>query len=136
MAKCVVCKKWYDGYEWTITKTGKKWLYSIRDGKWHDCPLSKKTFDYGQKRIEYTKNDYQFCNLCGRMVIKNEFLNKYPNINQITMEQHQKMFHPNGEILDDVDFMCLTEQQKQTYRSKVNKPKRTIPYDITSLIIE
>jgi hypothetical protein len=135
LARCPVCKVEQIGYEWTTTKTGKKWLKNAQ-GKWHDCPKSVKryesrpTYSKHEEFVKLTASDFEFCELCSGFLHKEEVLKKHPKINGITLTEHLKLFHPNNEILDDIDFMVLTDEEKERVRKKWNWKKREKKYQL------
>lgn len=108
MAKCVVCKEFIVGFEWTPTKSGKKWL-ADKNGNWHDCPKSQSKFV--RKSLfstPLTAKDHEYCDMCDRWLITKECNERRPEIHYISREDHNEKFHPNGEILDDIDFIVPT----------------------------
>jgi len=135
LARCPVCKVEQIGYEWSATKTGKKWLKNAQD-KWHDCPKSTKTYEskptYSkyESYIKLTDKDFDFCELCAGFLHKQEVLKKYPTLHGYTLTEHLKMFHPNNEILDYIDFMVITDKEKEEVRKKWNWEKREKKYQL------
>ena len=129
MARCPICKTEQHGYNWTATPKGKKWLKNA-EGKWHDCP--KTTSKYQSKPTSSTTrlvfNDYEFCELCGILVYKKETLEKHKQLGGTDLTKHLNMFHPNNEILDDIDFMVVTDEEKETVRSIWKMPKTDKKY--------
>lgn len=122
--------------------SGKKWLASST-GKWHDCPASQSKFSNTKyiKRIPLTDKDYEFCHLCGCWLLILESHEKYPNIHYTSAEEHIKIFHPNGEILDNIDSMLpnlreingmmeTLEEARNRIRILWNQPKRITPYKL------
>lgn len=117
------------------TKTGKKWLQDS-NGKWHDCPKStnkytgkqSKGFEKWVKRIPLTDKDHLFCDMCDRFLLSPETHEKYPLYTFVSTEDHNDMFHPNGEILDNIDFIVISDEEKEKLRIKRNQPKRTVKY--------
>jgi hypothetical protein len=133
MAKCPICKEMIIGYEWTKTKSGKKWLANS-DGKWHDCPKSTSKFSKtSDKWITLKAIDHEFCNMCDSWLITFNAKKKYPQLHYISMEDHIKTFHPNDEILDEIDMKPISEEQKEKFRISWNKPKRTTIYVLNNL---
>lgn len=106
MAFCPICKKEQIGFEWTKTKNNKNWLRKP-NGEWHSCG-TKKPKGY----VKLTKDDFDKCLLCDRFILSEETHKKHPQIYYISMEDHLRLWHPNGEELDDVDFMVLTDDEK------------------------
>lgn len=129
LARCPICKSEQVGYNWTATKNGKKWLKNAK-GQWHDCPKStrkyepRSTFSKYEKYIKLTSNDFDFCEFCDGFMYKKEILEKYPDIHGKTLTEHIEMFHPNGEILDEIDYMVLSDDQKEKKRKEWKKPKQ------------
>jgi len=130
LAKCPVCKQWLTGFNWTTTKNNKKWLKNS-SGEWHDCPKNKGKYESNVKWIKLSKNDYEFCELCGRYGLKESTHLKYPKLSYISKKDHLNLHHPNHEILDDIDFMMFTDEEKERKRKEWGWSKRTTPYHIT-----
>lgn len=130
MAKCPVCKEYLTGFEWTKTKTGKNWLADT-SGNWHDCPENVGKYQKKTKFIILKSKDYRFCDLCGRWFLTEEANKKYPETNYIDFGWHIKTFHPNGEILDEYDFMIDGNEN----RKLCGKVKRTKPYKLKGKIV-
>jgi hypothetical protein len=124
LARCPICKTEQYGYNWTATPKGKKWLKNS-EGRWHDCP--KTTSKYQSKPTSSTTrlvfNDYEFCELCGILVYKKETLEKHKQLGGMDLTEHLKTVHPNNEILDDVDFMVISDEDKEEFRIRCNLPK-------------
>lgn len=138
MAKCPICKLEQYGYNWVTTKNNKKWLQNS-NGQWHDCPASTSKFKSNEtfvKRIPLIDKDLMFCYLCDRFILTPEAHIKYPTLFYISMEEHLKTIHPNKEILDDIDFKAVSEEEKDKIRIKWNQPKRTTPYSINKKLVK
>ena len=129
MARCPICKIEQHGYNWVTTPKGKKWLRN-KDDKWHDCP--KTTSKYQSKPTSSTTrlvfNDYEFCELCGVLVYKKETLEKHKQLSGTDLTEHLKIFHPNNEILDDIDFMVISDEDKEKVRVDWDMPKTDKKY--------
>ena len=129
LARCPVCKTEQYGYDWTATPKGKKWLKN-KDGKWHDCP--KTTSKYQSKTTSSITrlvfNDYEFCELCGIHVYKKETLEKHKQLGGMNLTEHLKVFHPNNEVLDNIDFMVVTAEEKEKVRTVWKMPKTNKKY--------
>lgn len=130
------------GYEWTKTKTGKKWLFSKKEGRWHDCPLTSKNKNKSEDNLsllgKFNKDDYDFCDLCSGFYFKESVFINYPQLVGIhqTIQEHKNMWHPNGEILDFIDFMVITEKEKEKKRLEWDVPKRTKPYNKLGIFVK
>lgn len=127
LARCPICKTEQYGYNWTVTPKGKKWLKN-KDGKWHDCPANKRTKPQTSSYLKLVFNDYKFCELCGIHVYKKETLEKHKQLSGLSLTEHLKVFHPNNEILDDIDFMVLSDEEKQKVRTVWKMPKTNKKY--------
>jgi len=140
LAKCVVCKKEQLGYEWTQTKNGKKWLFNKQLGRWHDCPKSTKSSEFMTKsglNGKFTRDDYDFCEFCGKFMYKQSILEQYPSLSaHQNIQDHKAKWHPNGEIFDDVDFMALTEEDKEKKRIEWGRKKRESVYKMVGIFLE
>jgi len=134
MSKCPICKNNLNGFNWVKTKNGKNWLQN-NEGQWHDCPKSTGKYESKQKWINITSDDLEFCELCGRFYYKIETFEKYPQLEKQTLEEHVKLWHPNGELLDDIDFMVLDNKQKDKIRYKWIQPKRKKKYVLIGKIL-
>lgn len=137
LARCPICKTEQYGYNWTATPKGKKWLKN-KDGKWHNCP--KTTSKYQSKPsfgsiVKLTFSDYEFCELCGIHVYKKETLEKHSQLGGLNLTQHLKMFHPNNEILDDIDFMVISNEEKNKKRIEWKMPKIDKKYILKNKLI-
>lgn len=129
MARCPICKTEQIGFNWTTTKSGKKWLQNA-SGEWHDCPMNKSKFGTTKERTPILKHtDYDFCHDCGRFIPKQETIDKY-KLGGDNLERHVKTFHPNGEILDDIDYMAITDLEKEKVREAWNMPKIEKRYNL------
>jgi hypothetical protein len=104
----------------------------------HNCPNFSGKKDYTSKK-QWSKplepNDLEFCDMCDRWMVTEETHNRRPELHYISKEDHIKMFHPNGEILDDIDFMSpavsdgeTSEDAKNRIRKEWNQPKPTTKY--------
>lgn len=96
----------------------------------HNCPK----FGNGKKqnKVKWSppleSGDLELCDMCGRWLITKKAHDKRPELHYVDMIEHIETFHPNGEILDDIDFMAITSEQKETFRLKTNTPKITTKY--------
>lgn len=126
MAKCKYCdaplkwKKPYTAGDRPVELSGKE----------HDCPKFKGKGGYAknEKWIVLKADDYEFCNMCARFCYKESTFEKYPMIKYVSLEEHIKLYHPNDEILDDIDFMVASDEEKERIRVKWGVPKRTKKY--------
>ena len=130
LARCPICKTEQYGYNWTATPKGKKWLKNS-EGKWHDCP--KTTSKYQSKSsfvttVKLVYNDYELCELCGIHVYKKETLEKHKQLGGTDLTEHLKIFHPNNEILDEIDFMVISDESKEKFRVNWGMPKTDKKY--------
>tara|TARA_R110001599_G_scaffold11343_1_gene54151 strand:+ start:203 stop:628 length:426 start_codon:yes stop_codon:yes gene_type:complete len=137
LARCPICKTEQHGYSWTATPKGKKWLKNV-EGKWHDCP--KTTSKYQSKSsfvttVKLVYNDYDFCELCGVLVYKKETLEKHAQLSGFNLTEHTKVFHPNNEILDDIDFMVISDESKESIRVDWNMPKTNKKYIVKNKFV-
>ena len=129
LARCPICKTEQYGYNWTATPKGKKWLKNS-EGRWHDCP--KTTSKYQSKptssitRLVF--NDYEFCELCGVLVYKKETLEKHKQLSGTDLTEHLNIFHPNNKILDNIDFMVISDEDKEKVRVDWDMPKTDKKY--------
>ena len=68
-------------------------------------------------------SDYEFCELCGIHVYKKETLEKHKQLGGTDLTEHLKIFHPNNEILDEIDFMVISDESKEKFRVDWGMPK-------------
>ncbi len=135
MARCPICKTEQIGFNWTTTKSGKKWLKNS-NGEWHDCPMSSSSFGGKKEKVRLLiDSDFDFCHDCGRFFIK-ESIRDELKIHGDTLEQHIEVWHPNGEILDDVDYMAISEVEREKLREEWNMPKTTKRYNLKGKYVE
>ncbi len=141
MVRCPACNKEQHGYKWTRTRNNKKWLMNS-EGKWHKCETIESKKDYQSKpsyskerNIKLTWRDFDFCDLCSGFLYKEETVKRYPQLHGNTLTEHLKIFHKNNEILDDIDFMVLTDEEKEKVRKEWNYPKREKKYQINGKLV-
>lgn len=80
---------------------------------------------------KFNRTNYDFCMYCGKLFFKQETLNEHPTLSHHhALAQHKLLFHYNGEILDDIDFMVLSDDDKEKKRVEWGRPKRTMPYQL------
>ena len=129
LARCPICKTEQYGYNWVSTPKGKKWLKNI-EGKWHDCP--KSTGKYQSKKqkdfVKVTYKFFDFCELCSHLLFKESIKLQYPQFSGETLTEHLKIFHPNNEILDEIDFMVISDEDKEKLRLNWGMPKSNKKY--------
>lgn len=107
--------------------TGKPSRPVELNGKDHNC--SDGDTSGNKKWIVHLKpSDYVFCDMCGKTFIGVEAYNNNKSLNYIPMENHIKTFHPNGEILDEIDDAVKNDKEKENMRIELNQPKRTVKY--------
>ena len=126
MARCPICKTEQYGYNWVITPKGKKWLKNA-EGSWHNCPNTtskSKQKDF----LKVTDKFFDFCELCSHLVYKESIKLQYPQLNGESLTEHLKIFHPNNEILDDIDFMVISDEDKEKVRVDWGMPKTDKKY--------
>ena len=126
MARCPICKIEQYGYNWVTTPKGKKWLKN-KEGSWHNCPktagkLNQKDF------LKVTDKFFDFCELCSHLVYKESIKTQYPQLYGESLTEHLKIFHPNNEILDDIDFMVISDESKEKFRVDWGMPKTDKKY--------
>ena len=80
-------------------------------------------------------NDYEFCELCGIHVYKKETLEKHKQLSGLNLTEHLKMFHPNNEILDDIDFMVISDEEKNKKRMEWKIPKINKKYILKNKLV-
>jgi len=137
LAKCPICKIEQYGYNWVTTPKGKKWLRN-KDDKWHDCPKTTSKYQSKSSFVATAKliyNDYDFCELCGVLVYKKETLDKHTQLSGFNLTEHLKVFHPNNEILDDIDFMVISDESKEKVRVDWNMPKTDKKYIVKNKFV-
>lgn len=135
MAKCKYCEadlKWLQPY-----KAGDRPVEL--SGNAHNCPKfsgsETKNFSKFEKRIPLIDKDFDFCNMCARHFLTKASHIKYPSLYYTSLEYHKEKYHPNNEILDDIDFMVLSDEQKENIRVKWNKSNRTTKYELVGKML-
>lgn len=99
--------------------TGKPSRPVEPSGSPHNCSsFSKGSEDYGgrKKLVKCTKDMFNMCELCNRWLFTEETHIQHPQFHHVSMSKHMKMFHPNDEVLDDIDFKVMTDEQKNILR--------------------
>ena len=114
--ECNKCKKKGLGWDMEYNKKTGKWKlddHRRQDGKWCN-KLSVKS-----QEIKPKTGDIEKCNLCdgnSGWLITRQGRDRNPNWISTTPEEHAMMFHPNNEMLDDIDFMVINNDEKQALR--------------------
>jgi hypothetical protein len=123
---CNKCGRDSLGWDKKYHEANGKWkLEPHKDAMndWCIKPFVKRQPIYMGKSSDYVK-----CELClgnsGHCFV-DDFFERHPEVAGKTLSEHKEMYHPNGEILDDIDFMVLTDEQKERVREIQNKPKPT-----------
>ena len=133
LAKCPICKIEQYGYNWVTTPKGKKWLKNA-EGSWHNCP--KNAGKSSQKDfLKVTDKFFDFCELCSHLVYKESIKLQYPQLYGESLTEHLKIFHPNNEILDDIDFMVISDESKEKVRVDWNMPKTDKKYIVKNKFV-
>jgi len=128
LARCPICKTEQYGYNWVSTPKGKKWLKNAQ-GIWHNCP--KSTGKYQSKKKDFVKvtdKFFDFCELCSVLFFKESIKSQYPQFSGEILTEHLKRFHPNNEILDEIDFMVISDEEKEKVRVSWGMPKSNKKY--------
>ena len=126
LARCPICKIEQYGYNWVTTPKGKKWLKNA-EGSWHDCPKTKGKLNQ-KDFLKVTYKFFDFCELCSHLVYKESIKLKYPQLYGESLTEHLDIFHPNNEILDDIDFMVISDEAKEKFRVDWGMPKTDKKY--------
>lgn len=124
--KCKYCDLTLKWPPWT----GKPQRPVEKSGNPHNCPKFKgsgnSNYSTKTKWVKLTKEDYNKCELCPPELgwcLTPETKKKYEQLVCNTLDEHLKLWHPNKERLDAVDFMAITDENKQKIREL---RKRTI----------
>lgn len=127
MAKCKYCDiplKWKTPY-----KKGDRPVEL--NGETHNCSNfsgGKNNYSKKDKWTSMKAVESQFCDMCGKWWVTEEAQKENPSSNYITINEHINQYHPNGEILDNIDDMCISDKEKEETRIVWNQPKRTTKY--------
>lgn len=121
---CNKCGKSDLGWNKQAFKDTGKWkLEAHKDSNsdWCIKPYKKVVRMYMGKKSDYVK-----CKLClgnsGHCFVDG-FFERHPEVNGHTLSEHTAQWHPNGEILDDIDFMVISDEEKAKVRKLWNQPK-------------
>jgi hypothetical protein len=124
---CNKCGKKNLGWDYDFNKKTGKWKlenHKRMDGKWCNKPPENKV----QKT---TSADYAECELClgnSGHCMSDDWCRRNPDhARATTLSEHKARHHPNGEVLDEIDFMILTDEQKAKTRLVWNQPKPEQP---------
>ncbi len=114
MTTCNKCgKKDLSWNKEEFKNTGKWRLIPHRDSKKEWCiePYKKKV-----KMYMGNKKDYVKCELClgnsGHCFV-DDFFERHPEVHGHTLSEHKATWHPNGEVLNDIDFMAINDEEKE-----------------------
>lgn len=76
-----------------------------------------------------------FCDMCGKWFVNQDVYSINDVVNYTTIKEHCTQYHPNGEILDNIDDMVTSDQSKEQTRIDWNQPKRTKKYTLVGKIV-
>ena len=93
--KCNRCGK--GGLDWNREYFEKKGKWQIMDHKKKDGEWCVRNNYVKQEKEKITKKDFTVCPLCTESNFGYLLNSEY--------EEHKKKFHPNGEILTDLDYI-------------------------------
>ena len=98
---CNRCHKKGLGWDLEFHKKMGKWkLENHRvNGKWCNKP---------RENLTAKKSDYDLCELCSE--------SSFGNVRSEDKEEHLRKYHPNGEMLTDLDFIAEFQTQYTTDR--------------------
>ena len=128
MANIPTCKYCNITLKWPAW-TGTPQRPVEQSGKEHDCPkfAGKGKGKYQGKsnwvKYDMKDEDFDFCKFCGRFCYKESLHIKYPALNYISLDMHINRYHPNGEIMDFIDYKILTKEDEEAMRKKWNHPR-------------
>ena len=109
---CNKCNVRELGWDYSYNKSTGRWKledHRRKDGKWCN-KLSIQSQETPTK-----KGDLEKCKLClgnSGWLLSETGRERHPRWYSLTPEEHKNMFHPNNEILNDVDFMILTDEER------------------------
>ena len=76
-----------------------------------------------------------FVNFVVFMFIKKKLWKNTKQLGGLSLTEHLKVFHPNNEILDDIDFMVLSDEEKEKHRVSWNMPKTNKKYILKNKLV-
>lgn len=101
---CNKCGKKNLGWDYDFHKKTNKWKlenHKRQDGKWCNKPPENKY-------IKAKKTDYIKCPMCkgnSGWLLTDYARERYSEWHSLTLEEHTKTFHSNGEVLTDKDLI-------------------------------
>jgi hypothetical protein len=113
---CNKCQAKALGWDMEYNKKTGKWKlddHRRQDGKWCN-KLSRQS-----QEIKVKKQDLEKCKLCkgnSGWVLTEQGRSRLVDRYSPTMEEHINLFHPNNEVLDDVDMMVMFPEEKEQLR--------------------
>jgi hypothetical protein len=113
---CNKCQAKALGWDMEYNKKTGKWKlddHRRQDGKWCN-KLSRQS-----QEIKVKDGDQEKCKLCkgnSGWVLTEQGRSRLADRYSPTMEEHINLFHPNNEVLDDVDIMVLFSEEKEQIR--------------------
>jgi len=114
---CNKCQAKGLGWDMEYNKKTGKWKlddHRRKDGKWCN-KLSRQSQETKMK-----KGDYEKCKFCtgnsGWLLSLQGRERLTERLPQDTMEEHVRKYHPNGEVLDDLDTAVIFSEQREYIR--------------------
>jgi hypothetical protein len=118
--ECNKCKKKELGWDYDYNKKTGKWKledHRRKDGKW----CNKLSIQSQETKIK--KGDIEKCKLCkgnSGWIVTKQGRERHPKWGSLTLEEHVLLFHPNNEILDDVDMMVINDTEKKELKKRIS----------------
>lgn len=125
LAKCPICKKEQYGYQWTKTRSGKKWLMNS-EGKWHSCEKTEnepKKQKYPNIFEKFTGIvSYFSCGKCGNVCDTDEMFNSYCELCDMYPQVLHRISDKNekGHIYENVKPLMTTNRNEVIYGIRKN----------------
>lgn len=116
--ECNKCKKKGLGWDYEHNKKTGKWKledHRKKDGEWCNKQSVKP------HEAELKKGEIEKCKLCkgnSGWLLTEKGRKNHPKWVSATPEEHAMLFHPNNEILDDIDMMVISDSEKLAIRKQ------------------
>ena len=113
---CNKCQAKGLGWDMEYNKKTGKWKlddHRRQDGKWCN-KLSRQSQETKMKKGDYEKCKFWTGNT--GWLLTQQGRERLTDRDSDTMEEHIRKYHPNGEVLDDLDMAVIFPEQKEQVR--------------------